>query len=185
MDHASRKLFIKLQLSGAYIQKKLSKWVLLSEAMNVLLEVLLDWPPLESRWRISRLQALYKRINNLSGLSIPCYFLPTQRSTRHHHFHHFIQPSTSCYQYSFLQGHIRDWINLHAASNDHRIWKYWYINWSFIAMVCCISVRMCDFFRGFDHPPSTVVQLKSNHIEDSSARIKSPSRQLSQSQVNQ
>ena len=74
---------------------------------------ILDWPSLESRRRIGRLQTFYKGINNLSGLSIPPYFLPTQRSTRHHHTHHFIQPSTwSSYQHAFFPRTIKDWNSL-------------------------------------------------------------------------
>ena len=72
------------------------------------------WPILESRRRIGQLQTFYKGINSLSGLSIPPYFLPTQRSTRHHHTDHFIQPCTQSnyYQYSFFPRTIKDWNSL-------------------------------------------------------------------------
>ena len=64
----------------------------------------LNWPSLESRNRIGRLQTFYKGINNFSGLSIPPYFLSTHQFTRHHHTHQFIQLSarTSYYQYSYI-----------------------------------------------------------------------------------
>ena len=104
-------------LSLEKVQRRAARWVLsdygtLSSVTNML--EILDWSSLESRQRISRLQTLYKGINNLSGLSIPHYFLPTQRSTRHHHFYHFIQPSTrtNYYQNSFFPKTIKDWNNL-------------------------------------------------------------------------
>ena len=104
-------------LSLEKVQQRAARWALsdydtLSSVTNML--EILDWPSLESRRRISRLQTLYKGINNLSGLSIPHYFLSTQRSTRHHHFHHFIQPSThtNYYQNSFFPKTIKDWNNL-------------------------------------------------------------------------
>ena len=104
-------------LSLEKVQRRAARWALsdygtLSSVTNML--EILNWPSLESRRRISRLQTLYKGINNLSGLSIPHYFLPTQRSTRHHHFYHFIQPSTrtNYYQNSFFPKTIKDWNNL-------------------------------------------------------------------------
>ena len=104
-------------LSLEKVQRRAARWALsdygtLSSVTNML--EILDWPSLESRRRISRLQILYKGINNLSGLSIPYYFLSTQRSTRHHHLHHFIQPSTrtNYYQNSFFPKTIKDWNNL-------------------------------------------------------------------------
>ena len=71
---------------------------------------ILDWPTLESRRRIGRLQTFYEGINSLSGLSIPPYFLPTQRSTRYHNIHHFIQPSTrsNYYQHSLFPRTIKN-----------------------------------------------------------------------------
>ena len=99
------------------IQRRAARWVLSNydrlSSVTEMLEIL-DWPSLESRRRIGRLQTFYKGINNLSGLSIPPYFLSTQRSTRHHHTHHFIQPSTqtSYYQHSYFPRTIKDWNSL-------------------------------------------------------------------------
>ena len=104
-------------LSLEKVQRRAARWALSDynrlSSVTDMLEIL-GWPSLESRRRIGRLQTFYKGINNLSGLSIPPYFLPTQRSTRHHHTHHFIQPSTrsSYYQHAFFPRTIKDWNSL-------------------------------------------------------------------------
>ena len=49
----------------------------------------LNWPSLHLRCRISRLQTFYKATYKLSALSIPSYFAPSQRFTRHFHPLHY------------------------------------------------------------------------------------------------
>ena len=105
------------------IQRRAARWVMSDysrhSSVSSMLEFL-NWPTLESRRRISRLQAIYKGINKLSGLSIPSYFLPTQYPTRHHHPNHFIHPSshTSYYQKSFFPRTIVEWNDLPPAVID-------------------------------------------------------------------
>ena len=59
------------------IQRRAAWWVMSDygrhSSVSGMLEFL-NWPTLESRRRISRLKAIYKGINKLSGLSIPSYF---------------------------------------------------------------------------------------------------------------
>jgi len=99
------------------VQRRAARWVMSdynrTSSVSNMLETL-NWPTLESRRKISRLQTLYKGIHNLSALSIPPYFLPTQRLTRHHHPDHFIHPCprTSYYQHSFYPRTIVDWNKL-------------------------------------------------------------------------
>ena len=74
----------------------------------------LNWPSLQLRRRISRLQTFYKATYKLSALSIPSYFLLAQRLTKHYHPLHFIVPCsrTSSYQQSYYPRTIRDWNEL-------------------------------------------------------------------------
>ena len=76
-------------------------------------------------------------------------FLPTQRSIRHQHFHHFIQPSTYMHELVFLLFRaIRDWNNLHASSNHHRILIYLLIIYCngllYISVYVWFLLRFCS-----------------------------------------
>ena len=76
----------------------------------------LNWPSLQLRRRISRLQTFYKATYKLSALSIPSYFLPAQRLTRHYYPLHYIVPysRTNSYQQSYYPTPrtIKDWNEL-------------------------------------------------------------------------
>ena len=58
----------------------------------------------------------YKAIYKLSALSIPSYFAPSQRLTRHFHPLHYIIPSTrttvTSHQQSYFPRSIKDWNEL-------------------------------------------------------------------------
>ena len=86
------------------IQRRAAQWVMSDYGRHISVSSMLEflnWPTLESRRRISRLQAIYKGIYKLFGLSIPYYFLPTQYPTRHHHPNHFMHLSSHT-SYSIL-----------------------------------------------------------------------------------
>ena len=96
------------------IQRRAARWVTgcfdkYSSVSTILCS--LGWPTLPQHWKISRLSLFHKIIYNSSVLLLLSYYLKTERSTRHHHPFHFIQPhtNTSAYQHSFFSQSIKDW----------------------------------------------------------------------------
>ena len=90
------------------IQRRAARWVLhdysrYSSVTSMLQH--LNWPTLETRRKISRLQILYKALHDSIALPIPSYYQSKLRSTRHHHPKYFIVPysATTCHQSSFFQ----------------------------------------------------------------------------------
>ena len=74
------------------VQRRAARWVMndyswYGSVSNMLNN--LNWPSLHLRHRISRLQTFYKATYKLSALSIPSYFAPPQRLTRHFHPLHY------------------------------------------------------------------------------------------------
>ena len=80
------------------VQRRAARWVMNDyswySSVSAMLHSL-NWPSLQLRRRISRLQTFYKATYKLSALSIPSYFLPAQRLTRHYSDHplHYIDLS--------------------------------------------------------------------------------------------
>ena len=96
------------------IQRRAARWVLhdynrYSSVTSMLQH--LNWPTLETRRQISRLQILHKALHKSIALSVPSYYLPKSKPTRHHHPNYFITPfsATTCHQSSFFSRTIRDW----------------------------------------------------------------------------
>ena len=99
------------------VQRRAARWVMndyswYSSVSNMLNN--LNWPSLHLRHRISRLQTFYKAIYKLSALSIPSYFAPSQRLTRHFHPLHYIILSTrtTSHQQSYFPRSIKEWNEL-------------------------------------------------------------------------
>ena len=115
----------------------------------------LNWPSLQLRRRISRLQTFYKATYKLSALSIPSYFLPAQRLTRHYHPLHYIVPCsrTSSYQQSYYPRTIRDWNELpHYIIESNNLQSFTItiivIMHNYVTNLCI--VLYCNW--GVDHP---------------------------------
>ena len=98
------------------VQRRAARWVMNDSVVHVSAMLhSLNWPSLQLRRRISRLQTFYKATHKLSALSIPSYFLPAQRLTRHYyHPLHYIVPCsrTNSYQQSYYPRTIKDWNEL-------------------------------------------------------------------------
>jgi len=98
------------------LQHRAARWVLnfsRHSSVTVMLQHL-QWPTLQLRQKVSRLQILFKIINQDYPLSVPSYFIPMERSTRLYHHRRFILPnsSTCAHQNSFYHKTLRDWNNL-------------------------------------------------------------------------
>ena len=99
------------------VQRRAARWVMNDyswySSVSAMLHSL-NWPSLQLRRRISRLQTFYKATYKLSVLSIPSYFLPAQRLTRHYHPLYYIVPCsrTNSYQQSYYPRTIKDWNEL-------------------------------------------------------------------------
>ena len=89
------------------IQHRVARWVLSdynrTSSVSLMLHHL-SWPSLQIRRKISRLQLFHKFFHHQTSLSIPTYYLPATRDTRHYHPYHFIlQPvSTTSHLQSFF-----------------------------------------------------------------------------------
>jgi len=82
------------------IQRRAARWVAgcfdkHSSVPTILCS--LGWPAFAQRRKISQLSLFHKIIYNSSVLSLPSYYLKTERSTLHHH------PSTSFNHIPILQ----------------------------------------------------------------------------------
>ena len=64
----------------------------------------LNWPPLAQRRKQFRLNLFYQTIYNLTGLSLPEYYQPTSRHTRHHH----PSSNTTAHMSSFFPSTLKD-----------------------------------------------------------------------------
>ena len=88
------------------VQRRAARWVLNDfswySSVTAIIERL-SWPSLELRQKISRLQTLYKIINQNYSLAIPSYFISMGRSTRLYHLSRYVLPNalTCSYQQSF------------------------------------------------------------------------------------
>ena len=99
------------------IQRRAARWAVsdcnyLSSVSTMLHN--LNWPTLSQRRRHHRLNLVYQITYNLIGLSLPEYYQPTSRHTRHHHLLHLIIPpsNTTAHMSSFFPNTIRDWNQL-------------------------------------------------------------------------
>ena len=96
------------------VQHRAARWVLCDynrySSITSMLQHL-GWPALEAWCKIFRLQILHKALYETIALSIPSYYLPKQRITRHFHPNYFITPysATTCHKLSFFPRDIRDW----------------------------------------------------------------------------
>ena len=97
-----------------YLARQVARWAVsdynyLSSVSAMLYN--LNWPPLAQRRKQHRLNLFCQTIYNLTGLSLPKYYQPTTRHTRHHHPLHFIIPpsnTTACIYYvKFLPKHYQ------------------------------------------------------------------------------
>ena len=99
------------------IQRRAARWAVSDynylSSVSTMLNYL-KWPPLALRRKQFRLNLFYQIVYDLTGLSLPEYYLPTSRYTRHHHPLHLIVPSsnTTAYMSSFFPNTIRDWNQL-------------------------------------------------------------------------
>ena len=80
------------------VQRRAARWVLsdysrFDSVTSMLNE--LQWPTLSSHRKLARLSTFFKIIHHLSISSLPYYFIPFNRLTRHHHSLHYniINPS--------------------------------------------------------------------------------------------
>ena len=103
------------------VQRRAARWVSsdygrFNSVTSMLNE--LQWPTLSSHQKLARLSTFFKIIHHLSMPSLPHYFIPVNRSTRHHHSLHYniINPSVriNSYKYSFFPRTINEWNNLPA-----------------------------------------------------------------------
>ena len=99
------------------IQRRAARWAVSNYSYRSSVSAMLhylNWPPLAQRRKQFRLNLFYQTIYNLTGLSLPEYYHPTSRHTRHHHPLHLITPpsNTIAYMSSFFPSTIRDWNQL-------------------------------------------------------------------------
>ena len=99
------------------IQRRAARWVTADYSRTSSVTTMLtslQWPTLELRRKISRLQLFHKAIYGSVAMSIPQYFQQTQRPTRNYHPLHLIQPQTltSAYQQSFYPRTVKEWNSL-------------------------------------------------------------------------
>ena len=99
------------------VQRRAARWVVNNFSRHSSVTAMLQhlqWPTLQLRRKISRLQTLYRIIHKEYPLSVPSYFTSMKRSTRLYHPKRFILPNsfTNAHQNSFYPKTLRDWNNL-------------------------------------------------------------------------
>ena len=105
------------------IQWRAARWVLSDYSRTSSVSLMLhqlSWPTLQIRQNISRLQLFHKIFHHQISLSIPTYYLPVTRDTRHYHPYHFILPpvSTTSHLQSYFSRTIKEWNNLPTSILD-------------------------------------------------------------------
>jgi len=84
------------------VQRKAARWVVNNFSCHSSVTAVLQhlqWPTLQLRRKISKLQTLFRIIHQEYPQSIPSYFTPMKRSTRLYHPRHFILPNSFTYAY--------------------------------------------------------------------------------------